>query len=84
LFAEAFASRHNHLATEEESRRLWQALLKAQKIQGTLAAEEFYTTLEAYDLLEKFPLIDTIYTIALKGKQVESIIDGIIVQRTRD
>lgn len=65
----------------EECEWQWQeierALLKDQKLQGTLACKELYTTLEAHRALHEFPLFRTIHEISFQGKPIARIVKGL-------
>jgi len=84
--AEAFAKRR--LEAEQRDNKeivdlesLWNdieaSLLNGQKLQGTLAAKEAFTALNAIGKIDKFPLIKTIHEISFEGRKVSSICDGI-------
>lgn len=84
--AEAFAKRRlkaEKLDNEEivDLESLWNdieaSLLNGQKLQGTLAAKEAFTALDAIGKIDKFPLIKTIHEISFEGRKVSSICDGI-------
>lgn len=68
---------------EELCERKWQKieadLLNGQKLQGTLTSKEVHALLQSSEALEEFPLMQTIYEIAFKGKPVQQIVDGIKV-----
>jgi len=68
----------------EECMKRWNQieddLLKGQKLQGTLTCKDVYLALQATNMLEKFPLMRTIYGISFEGKALFSLIeDGIII-----
>ena len=54
-------------------------LLGGQKLPGVLTAKEVHTVLESWQYLNSFPLMKTIYGIALLGRPVSTITDGIRV-----
>jgi len=83
--AEAFSRQRisdNRTLTEEECEHRWSKieseLLNGQKLQGTLTCKEVHSVLSARNLLESFPLINTIHLIAFQGLPVEQIVDGIV------
>jgi glycerol-3-phosphate dehydrogenase (NAD+) len=83
--AEAFSRRRvtdNRTLTEVECESLWNKieseLLNGQKLQGTLTCKEVHMILSSRNLLESFPLINTIYMITFEGVPVEQIVDGIV------
>eukprot|EP00521_Asterionellopsis_glacialis_P008488 CAMPEP_0195280496 /NCGR_PEP_ID=MMETSP0707-20130614/135_1 /TAXON_ID=33640 /ORGANISM="Asterionellopsis glacialis, Strain CCMP134" /LENGTH=396 /DNA_ID=CAMNT_0040339233 /DNA_START=236 /DNA_END=1426 /DNA_ORIENTATION=- len=53
-------------------------LLNGQKLQGTPAAKEVHALLSSRNLLQTFPLMDTIFQIAFKGQPIDTIVEGII------
>jgi glycerol-3-phosphate dehydrogenase (NAD+) len=73
------------LDSSKECERHWEAierqLLNGQKLQGTLTAKEVYALLDSRDVLNAFPLIRTIHEIAIQGKPVSNIVEGIQVHR---
>lgn len=83
--AEAFSRRRisdNRTLTEEECESQWSKieseLLNGQKLQGTLTCKEVHSVLSSRNLLDSFPLINTIHLIAFQGLPVEQIVDGIV------
>lgn len=77
----------NFIDPEEACERKWEKieaeLLNGQKLQGTPTAKEVHALLESRDMLNSFPLINTIYEISFKGKPIPSIVEGIVdVKRT--
>jgi glycerol-3-phosphate dehydrogenase (NAD+) len=54
-------------------------LLNGQKLQGTLACKEAYMILSSRNLLDEFPLINTVHEISFQGAHIEHIVDGIMV-----
>jgi len=83
--AEAFSRKRisdNRTLTEEECEHRWSKieseLLNGQKLQGTLTCKEVHSVLSSRNLLESFPLINTIHLIAFQGLPVEQIVDGIV------
>lgn len=55
-------------------------LLNGQKLQGTLTCKDVYLALQATNMMEKFPLMRTIYGISFEGKPLSSLIEeGIII-----
>ena len=80
--ANEFAKRRGGEYLDPEScTTLWSKIesemLNGQKLQGTLAAQEVYSLLQARSLLQAFPLMSAIYEISFKGKPVNTITDGI-------
>lgn len=64
---------------EELWLKLEKDLLHGQKLQGTLACQQVYLTLQSRDLLDSFPLIKHIHDISFECVPVERIVDGIVV-----
>ena len=54
-------------------------LLNGQKLQGTLTAKEVYALLDSRQVLDAFPLFETIYEISFLGRSVHDVVDGIAV-----
>jgi glycerol-3-phosphate dehydrogenase (NAD+) len=87
--AEEFAKRrssslcgkHNNL--EEQWKEIEAKLLSGQKLQGILTAKQVYQFLESRNLIDSFPLMTKIYSIALEGRPVHSIIEGIRITHSR-
>lgn len=85
--AEAFAQRVQAESDPRSSAdciELWHeletALLGGQKLQGTLTCDQAYQILSSRGLLADFPLLTTIYEIALGGRRtVAEIVQGIRV-----
>ena len=84
--AAEFATQRLHAMDEKEYSvknciDLWtkieKDLLKGQKLQGTVALKEVYMLLQSRNMLCKFPLFSSIYGVALQGKPVDTIVDGI-------
>lgn len=72
-----------NIAPEECTKR-WNEieddLLNGQKLQGTLTSKDVYLALQATNMLEKFPLMKTIYDISFLGKPLSSLVEeGIVV-----
>ena len=83
--AEAFSRKRvtdNRTLTEEECESLWNKieseLLNGQKLQGTLTCKEVHMILSSRNLLDSFPLMNTIHMITFEGVPVEQIVDGIV------
>jgi glycerol-3-phosphate dehydrogenase (NAD+) len=54
-------------------------LLNGQKLQGVSTTNEVYHALSAHHILHRFPLIATIYKIAICNQPIHTIVDGIRV-----
>lgn len=52
-------------------------LLKGQKLQGTLTAQEVHAFLSARKMTNEFPLFTTVYRIIYENEPVESIVRDI-------
>lgn len=84
--AEAFAKECLNVqqaVDETQCLQLWEniesKILGGQKLQGTLTAKELYLLLKSRNMLDKFPLMKTIYEVSFQGKPVHSIIEGVVV-----
>jgi glycerol-3-phosphate dehydrogenase (NAD+) len=58
-------------------------LLEGQKLQGISTAQQVYQFLESRNWINSFPLMGKIYSIALEGKPIHSITEGIRIIQSR-
>lgn len=79
--AEAFARQSTPEQTSKDCVTLWtnieRDVLKGQKLQGTLVVQDLYQVLLYHNLLERFPLFSSIYSIAFQGRPVIDILSSI-------
>jgi glycerol-3-phosphate dehydrogenase (NAD+) len=85
---DSFSSHHAFISPHEaECEKQWKEiegkLLNGQKLQGTLTVKEVYAVLESRGVLNAFPLIKTIYEIAIKGRPIHQIVEGVVVSNER-
>lgn len=82
--AEVFARKRNEDEEVDADRcvNLWKdieaELLNGQKLQGILTLEHVFSLLESRNSLKNFRLFKTIYEIALQGKPVDRVVEGIV------
>ena len=78
-----YVQHHFYIDHESDCEKKWEEieseLLNGQKLQGTLTCKEVHALLESRGLLNAFPLINTIYEIAFKGKPIPNIVQGISI-----
>lgn len=90
--AEAIArerlQQQNNSTFDNDCETQWQEiekrLLDGQKLQGTITAKEVYTLLASRNLLNDFPLMKVINEIAFQGRDVSTIVEGIIATSIGD